>query len=372
MSKTPSSGGEGHRGNGLRPLILCPTFDHTETLLFSVASVRAQTRQDWRMVIICDGSPPRAVDIARTLARDDSRISVEVHPKGERFGEAYRDQVIRAASEDAILHLGDDDIWAQDHLDAMMDMLADADWAISGMIGTPAQVQERSSPHWRIANPGQTSLRNAPGRRGFWAAAGINNVAYLREAYLSLPEGWSPSPEGVPSDCTMWKKFLSRPTIRTAASAHVTHLKLPSAGARGRWPIARRCSELGLLLARVNRPDTLQALRAGADLSGTLVRHFKWYDPPRTAPLDQAMALSGLEAVPPVAAAPPTHGDGPLRVPMTDRQRATADLVLKLFRAHQAGARKAIGRLSSIDPLTARRVEAAFDYRPPARSGKKL
>ena len=68
-----------------RTLILCPTHDHADALMMSIASVRAQTETDWRMVVICDGAPARTVEILQAIEADDPRID-----KGECV-ECYED-----------------------------------------------------------------------------------------------------------------------------------------------------------------------------------------------------------------------------------------------------------------------------------------
>ncbi len=69
-------------------LILCPTFDHAETLLASTASVRAQKFRDWELVVIGDGAPERTAEIMAAIGLADRRIRYEQHPKSARFGYA--------------------------------------------------------------------------------------------------------------------------------------------------------------------------------------------------------------------------------------------------------------------------------------------
>ncbi|MGB3470289.1 MAG: glycosyltransferase family 2 protein [Erythrobacter sp.] len=100
-------------------LIICPTFDHADTLLMATASVRAQTRKDWQMVVICDGSPDRTREVMEAICRQDNRISYVWKPKGERYGETYRDAVIRQVDSAYVCHLGDDDLWLPNHLECL-------------------------------------------------------------------------------------------------------------------------------------------------------------------------------------------------------------------------------------------------------------
>ncbi|MEO0913162.1 MAG: glycosyltransferase family A protein, partial [Pseudomonadota bacterium] len=183
-------------------LILCPTFDHSDSLFMSIASVRAQTVEAWRMVVICDGVPPRTIEVLEAICGDDPRITYVSHSKGERYGEAYRDAVIREASEDFIFHLSDDDIWSAVHLERMRALLEEADWGYQSELG----VQLAGGSAWTPHNLGTEAMRRAWGRHRF-TTGGLNNVAYRRRAYLSLKEGWVPAPAHLPSDCFMWAKF---------------------------------------------------------------------------------------------------------------------------------------------------------------------
>jgi glycosyltransferase involved in cell wall biosynthesis len=110
-------------------LILCPTFDHAETLFASVASVWAQRFTEWELVVIGDGAPDRTVDSMEAICYPDRCIRYESHPKSERYGEIYRDRVIRESGAEVVLQVGDDDLWAPDHIDCMLDLMQGSDWA---------------------------------------------------------------------------------------------------------------------------------------------------------------------------------------------------------------------------------------------------
>ena len=179
-------------------LILCPTFDHTETLFASTASVRAQSFRDWELVVIGDGAPARTAEIMSALSRTDSRISYVAHTKSERFGEIYRDQVIRESTAEVVLQLGDDDLWVSDHVDCMLGLLRDAEWGNQA----PLRVASDGAAEWWPINHGTPQIRSSI-VRGVPVSAGPNFVAYRREAYLRLPEGWTCAPPNGPSDAFM-------------------------------------------------------------------------------------------------------------------------------------------------------------------------
>jgi hypothetical protein len=63
------------------------------------------------------------------ICRSDPRIRYEAHPKSQRFDEIYRDRIIRQSGAGFVLQLGDDDLWAPNHLDCMLDLLQNTEWA---------------------------------------------------------------------------------------------------------------------------------------------------------------------------------------------------------------------------------------------------
>ena len=244
-----------------RTLILCPTFDHADSLLASVASMRAQTDPDWEMVVISDGAPPRTFEILEKIARADPRIRFVRHPKSSRFGEPYRDPVIRASDCEFVLHLGDDDICSRDHVAFMVGLLERADWAHQASLS----LSVTGGATWDFAHVHALRARQA------WSvrrpeARGLNNVGYRKSAYERLPIGWDTTPQGVPTDVAMWAKFLALPDLRIASSATATWVKLPSRAARAGMDATDRAVEGTHLLAQINTPGFLPTMVERAEL----------------------------------------------------------------------------------------------------------
>jgi glycosyltransferase involved in cell wall biosynthesis len=107
-------------------LVIMPTFDHERLLRYSIASVLAQSYQDFRLVVIGDGSPPGTATVVDEF--DDPRIEYQRHEKSPRTGEPYRDPVIRASGAKFVTYAGDDDLWLPHHLDSITSLLQDADF----------------------------------------------------------------------------------------------------------------------------------------------------------------------------------------------------------------------------------------------------
>ncbi len=275
-------------------LILCPTFNHADTLYASIASVRIQTFTEWELVVICDGSPQRTIEIVEAIRERDQRIHLVQHPKGERHGEIYRDPVIRASNAEFICHLNDDDLWAPDHLTNMVGLLDLAEWVNQA----PLRLDPDGKLNWWPVNSG-----TAPAKAAVAAlksvSAGINYVGYHRSAYLRLAQGWAPTPrEAGPTDQYMWRKFLAGPTIKIASSAQSSALKLASSTVkRVNLSPEQRMAELSPWMARISEPGLLESLRRSADIGARMARIFAIHDAEHSATLDEAFAVSGMRPV---------------------------------------------------------------------------
>ena len=301
-----------------RTLIICPTHDHADTLLAAIPAVLTQREKDWELVVIGDGAPPRAAEIVEGFMRRDKRIRYVAHPKGAHFGEAYRDPVIRDSDSEFICHMGDDDIWSNRHLETMQRMLADADWAMASEL----TIRPNGRAVWRFGNQsGDMSAKLASASPATMIAGGLNNVAVRRNAYLSLPSGWTPAKEGHPSDKTMWLKYLRNPHIRRASSAFVTYLKLTGTGERRAMSPLARLTELQPLLVKVNAPGYMDRVRASADIGFNCARAlFAYEGATEAATFDGGMTAIGLQPSASDAHASVAVQGAPMRLPVTTTQ----------------------------------------------------
>lgn len=106
-----------------RPLVsvVIPSFDTAELARGAVASVLAQTRQDFEILLVDDGSRPEQIAILEALAS---------HPKVRLFRQAKagpdraRRRGWEAARGEIVAFLDDDDRYAPGYLAACLDRLA--------------------------------------------------------------------------------------------------------------------------------------------------------------------------------------------------------------------------------------------------------
>ncbi|HEY0395682.1 MAG TPA: glycosyltransferase family 2 protein [Candidatus Elarobacter sp.] len=233
--------------------VIVPTYDHADTLWFSLGSVFAQTVQDFEIVVVGDGAPERTGEIVRAFAERDPRIRYELTPKGERHGEAARHRAVESANGTYVAYLSDDDLWFPDHLETLAGMLRDCDVAHTMQI----DVTPEGEAHTWIFDADADPLALEAMRRndnGFGLASG----AHTRGAYLRLPYGWRAAPLGINSDTYFWLQFLDRLWCRYAS--HKWPTVIHSSRIPTDWPAARRAAALGEIAMCLPDPAWRQQL----------------------------------------------------------------------------------------------------------------
>ena len=302
-------------------LILCPTYDHVDTLYASIASVRAQHFTEWEMAVIGDGAPERTFQIVDAISQEDSRIRAYRHPKSARFGEAYRDPVIRESDAEFVCHLSDDDIWMPDHLTQMIRLLERAEWANQA----PLRMLLEGGAEWWPINHGTPTMREAVTRH-VGVSVGINYAAYRRDAYLRLPEGWTCAPwEAGTSDVYMWAKFFRNPSLSVASSAVTSASKFPSSMGtrRGRTP-EQRMAEITPCLARAAEPGFADRICRSGSILSRMVNLFALHGAARCDRLEAAFEVSGFDPVSSEVEPRPALNGEPMLLPLTAVQHREA------------------------------------------------
>jgi GalNAc5-diNAcBac-PP-undecaprenol beta-1,3-glucosyltransferase len=203
--------------------ILIPTFDHCETLRYSVRSVQAQTVQDFEIFIVGDGAPDATRDLVSDLARGEPRIRFFEFPKGERNGESYRHLALEKAQGRCVCYLCDDDLWLPSHLEDLTALLEWSDLANTAQLRIDPSGEAALST-FDLRNPIDRALLEK-GDAGFGLASGGHTL----DAYRRLPHGWRTTPKGISTDTYMWQQFLEQPWCRAASSMRPTVLRFAAA-----------------------------------------------------------------------------------------------------------------------------------------------
>lgn len=101
--------------------VILPAYNAADTLAHAVKSVIAQTREDWALCIIDDGSQDQTVEVANSLAAKDPRIKV-ITQKNQGVA-AARNAGVAAANTDFLAFLDADDAYAPTYLERMIGTL---------------------------------------------------------------------------------------------------------------------------------------------------------------------------------------------------------------------------------------------------------
>ncbi len=243
--------------------VVIPTHDHALLLPLCVASVREQTIESLRIVIIGDGVGDETREVVAALMLEDTRIEFHDLPKSGRTGETHRGPIVAASTAQIVTYVGDDDLLFPDHVETMLGLLEDADLAHppaalldpDGVVHCAAY--SLAEPGWRAeALTGESLLS-------------LTGLAHTSDAYRRLPYGWRETPPGVYTDQHMVRQFLERDWCRVASASRVTTVHLAASLRTHMTPQERR-DELAQVYEQIRQPggwerhrcEALEAVRA--------------------------------------------------------------------------------------------------------------
>jgi GalNAc5-diNAcBac-PP-undecaprenol beta-1,3-glucosyltransferase len=250
-----------------RASVLIPTHGHrAATLPFAVASVQAQDVEDIEILIVGDGVDDSVRSTVERLQAADSRIRFFDFEKGPRNGEIHRDGVLRQARGRIVCYQADDDLWLPGHLEDMETALENADFVGAMHVNVDLEGRARGyffdleRPEFR--EPWLIWQNN---HYGSWASNGFGLAfaAHRLDSYLRLPEGWSTTPTGLPTDQFMWIKFARQPWCRIRSLQWPISLHFPAPDRRN-WTPEQRTEELRRWMKVIESPD--YAVRIWRDL----------------------------------------------------------------------------------------------------------
>ncbi len=166
--------------------VIVPVYNRADTILRAVASVMAQTRTDWELLLVDDGSTDTTLAVMEALT--DPRIRVLRHHQN-RGAAAARNTGIRAAQGEYLAFLDSDDAWHPDKLATQIAQLECAPDNIRAsctgyrvidgeveMVRVPALLTHQQMYMGCDLSPGSTLVV----RKEVFATVGVNDEGYAR------------------------------------------------------------------------------------------------------------------------------------------------------------------------------------------------
>jgi teichuronic acid biosynthesis glycosyltransferase TuaG len=182
--------------------VLMPAFNAAATLRAAVASVQAQSRSDWEILIIDDASKDDTWAVATGLAQGDIRIRTLQHAQNRGAAQA-RNTALAAARGRYIAFLDADDLWLPEKLARQIAFMSERGAALSytgfwRARGTGAGEERRQQVH----APAQVTRARL--LRG-------NVIGCLTAIYDRALLGDCPMPDlRMRQDFALWLDILSR------------------------------------------------------------------------------------------------------------------------------------------------------------------
>ena len=104
---------------GTQVSIIMPCYNAADYLLEAIESVRAQTFNDWELIICDDGSTDLSLKVAQSLAKVDDRIIV-LRNIGTKGAPGARNTCLSKAKGRYIAFLDADDLWLPEKLESQL------------------------------------------------------------------------------------------------------------------------------------------------------------------------------------------------------------------------------------------------------------
>jgi len=242
--------------------VIVPTHDHGRTLAPAVNSALRQSVEALEVLIVGDGMPPEAAEVARGLAREHERVRLFEFEKGARHGEVHRDQVITGEARGRfVLYLSDDDLWLPEHAETLVTLLETVDFAG----GTAAVVEGHDlalTPAHDLSRPDFRPLMLSSSR--VWNAIPLSVAGHTRAAYLRTESRWTPAPTDIWTDLHFYRALLADERISAASTDNVTCLHFAASEREG-MTNTERAAELEAWGRRLEDPGEMAALRQRFD-----------------------------------------------------------------------------------------------------------
>ena len=201
--------------------IVTATYNWATVLPYCIASVRAQTFDDFEHLVIGDGCTDDSAEVVEAAADGDPRVRwVNLAANtGHQYGP--NNEGLRLADSDLIAYLGHDDLWVPTHLENLVSALDDPTVGLAHssilMVDPSAAPTPFPPPGWTYDPPE-------------WIPP--SSVLHRRDAAVEAG-GWTAPDPGSPLDpeALLWAAIAERRSVRWVPP--LTCVKPPASHRRG-------------------------------------------------------------------------------------------------------------------------------------------
>lgn len=226
-----------------RVTVIVPTYNWSAVLPFSIGSARAQTFDDYELLVVGDGCTDDSAAVVAAIG--DPRVRWVNLPSNSGHQSAANNEGLRLARGEIVAYLGHDDLWLPHHLAclvAAIDAGADMAFGLVRMVPPEPEMQraalmERFVPQSWVAPTATAHRRALTERLGGWSH------------YRGL---------AVDPETELWSRFHAA-GARIEAVKRLSAVKFPASARRGVYR-ERPCHEQAAWFARIEREPDFEAV----------------------------------------------------------------------------------------------------------------
>ena len=264
------------RGRRPRVTVVIATYNWATVLPFSIASVLAQTMQDFELLVVGDGCTDESESVVRAIR--DRRVSWHNLARNGRSQAGPNNLGVQLGRSERIAYLGHDDLWLPEHLELLCSAM---DGGASFVFGRQLRI-----------DPGRQLYVYPPPDYAYTANDWVAPTAAMHDRADAISVGgwWFPAECGDEDpEANLWTRLTASRGPPTFIE-QVTSVKLPASMRRGVYR-EKPCDEQTMWSARIHAA-TSSAIFVEAALSDPDLHPPERYSPDDFIPEFQGIVPS--------------------------------------------------------------------------------